>query len=204
MRKLFLLTLCVCTVFSFLQAQEKFEIRNPEIIQGVFHGETVALKDFRPDPNFPNEITKVEKLGYSPKKDWPLHDKVNPIALPQGADPAWQQAYSAEGSQKALVQSFAGQGYTFVNPSDPTVDVGPNHVIQMINATSGARFQVFDKAGTSLSGPNQFDTFFGLPGGKGDPIVLYDQIADRWLMSEFSAAGNMFLIAVSTTPDPLG
>lgn len=204
MRKLFLLALCVCTAFSFLQAQEKFEIRNPEIIQGVFHGETVALKDFKPDPNFPHEITKTAKPGYHPKKDWPLHEKVNPLALPQGADPAWQQEYSTGGVQKALVQNYDGQGYTAVDPSDPTIDVGPNHVIQMINAGSGARFQVYDKAGNSLSGPNQFDTFFGLPGGKGDPIVLYDELADRWLMSEFSNVGNMFLIAVSTTPDPLG
>lgn len=204
MRKLFLSALFMCMALSFLAAQEKFEIRNPEIIPGVFRGETTPLKDFRPDPNFPNELTKGEKLGYSPKKDWPLHDKVNPNALPQGADPAWQQTYAAPGSQKALVQSYAGQGYTFVNPSDPTLDVGPNHVIQMINGGSGARFQVYDKAGTTLAGPTQFDAFFGLPGGAGDPIVLYDQIADRWLMSEFSAAGNMFLIAVSTTPDPLG
>lgn len=193
-----------CCSISLLEAQEYFEIRNPEVIQGVFRGETVALRDFRPDPNFPNEIVKTERLGYHPKKDWPLHNKVNPNALPLGLDPAWQANYAAAGGEKALGQNYNGQGYTSVNPSDPNMDVGPNHVIQMINAGSGARFQVWNKAGVSLSGPNQFDTFFGFPGGLGDPIVLYDQLADRWLMSEFAASSNTFLVAISTTPDPLG
>ncbi|MFM9950723.1 MAG: T9SS type A sorting domain-containing protein [Saprospiraceae bacterium] len=204
MRKLFFLSLLFGMGINLIHAQEKFEIRNPEVIPGIFHGETAPLKDFKPDPNFPNEITKAEKLGYNPKKNWPLHARVNPNALPIGADPAWQGIYPASGSAKALTRSFDAQTYTSVNPSDPSLDAGPNHVIQMINASSGARFQVFDKAGTSLSGPNQFDAFFGLPGGKGDPIVLYDQLANRWFMSEFSAAGNLFMIAISTTPDPLG
>src|SRR5262249_50306207 len=39
----------------------------------------------------------------------------------------------------------------------------------------------------------------------GDPIVLYDSIADRWLISQFKAS-NPFgeCIAISTGPDPTG
>ncbi|HMQ46704.1 MAG TPA: T9SS type A sorting domain-containing protein [Saprospiraceae bacterium] len=189
---------------SLLPAQDYFEIRNPEIIQGVFHGETVPLRDFQPDPHFPNEIVKTAKPGYHPKKDWPLHEQLNPNALPVGLDPAFQFDYPIADASRAPLLSYEGQTYTSVDPSDPNADVGPNHVIQMINAGSGARFQVWDKAGNSLSGPNQFDSFFGFPGGLGDPIVLYDQLADRWLMSEFSGVSNGFYVAISTTPDPLG
>lgn len=194
------LFLCV----NLIMAQDYFEIRNPEIIQGIFHGETVALRDFQPDPNFPNEVTKTAKPGYHPKKDWPLHERLNPNALPLGLDPAFQMDYPIADASRAPLLSYEGQTYTSVDPSDPNADAGPNHVIQMINAASGARFQVWDKAGNSLAGPNQFDSFFGFPGGAGDPIVLYDQLADRWLMSEFSGVSNGFYVAISTTPDPLG
>ena len=54
----------------------------------------------------------------------------------------------------------------------------------------------------------------GLPGpwsssNDGDPIVLYDEIADRWMVSQFAlpagADGPCYiLIAISTTPDPTG
>ena len=38
----------------------------------------------------------------------------------------------------------------------------------------------------------------------GDPIVMYDQFADRWVISQFQISSYTLLIAVSTTPDPLG
>lgn len=38
----------------------------------------------------------------------------------------------------------------------------------------------------------------------GDPIVLYDHLADRWLLSQFSINEGIQCVAVSTTGDPLG
>jgi hypothetical protein len=104
----------------------------------------------------------------------------------------------------ALEITQDGQGYTNVAPSDNILDVGPNHVIQMINGSSGSRFQVFNKAGTSLGAAVYLDNFVGSSGGAGDPVVVYDALADRWLMSEFAASGNHLLVAVSTTADPTG
>ncbi|HQZ41902.1 MAG TPA: proprotein convertase P-domain-containing protein, partial [Flavobacteriales bacterium] len=77
-------------------------------------------------------------------------------------------------------------------------------VIQMMNGGSGAYFQIFNKAGTSLGARVYYDNFFSTAGGLGDPVVLYDQLADRWLMSEFGASGNHLYVAISTTPDPTG
>ena len=48
------------------------------------------------------------------------------------------------------------------------------------------------------------DNYLGFPGGSGDPIVLYDQDADRWMMSEFANAGNHLHVAISQTPNPAG
>lgn len=102
-------------------------------------------------------------------------------------------------------------------PPDTVMDVGPNHVIQMVNST---QFQIWDKHGNSLSGPASFGALWSSanplitpdPGGLaqanlGDPIVVYDHLADRWLLSQFfrNAARTTFgmTFAVSQTPDPV-
>ena len=96
-------------------------------------------------------------------------------------------------------------GYT---PPDPVGDVGPNHYVAMANV----RFQIFDKTGASLYGPANNNTLWSGFGGAcqnenmGDPIVLYDQIADRWMLTQFTANGPTYYncVAVSTTADPTG
>lgn len=93
-------------------------------------------------------------------------------------------------------------------PPDTVGDIGPNHYVQMVNV----RFQIFSRAGTSLFGPVAINTLFSGFGGPcqnenaGDPVVVYDQLADRWLLSQFSDGTAPFFncIAISQTPDPLG
>ncbi len=100
-----------------------------------------------------------------------------------------------------------------VNPPDPNGDIGPNHYVEMINLV----FAVFDRAGNMLLGPVDTGTLwaeFAVPDctdPSGDPIVLYDQLADRWLLSQFTTSGfddptKPFwnCVAVSTTGDPTG
>jgi hypothetical protein len=104
-------------------------------------------------------------------------------------------------------RNFAGQGYTGVNPPDTVGDVGPNHYIQAINSGGGARVRIYDKAEPA---PSVLTTFnldnLGsgyCASGLGDPIVLYDRLADRWLISEFSAGGNRLCVYISQTNDPV-
>jgi hypothetical protein len=95
-------------------------------------------------------------------------------------------------------------------PPDTNGEIGPSHYIQMVNSA----FQIWSKTGVSLYGPASINTIFtptiGLPGpcatrNDGDPVVLYDQLADRWLLSQFvSVAPYYQCIAVSRTSDPLG
>ena len=206
MRKLYT-TLFLFSAFLGLNAQQKQQtiLLNPDIIQVEYLGETVALRDFVADPNFPNEVTKIAKPGYNPRKNWKLYPEINPDALPKGMDPALQTEYPHPATDdRGLTQSFNGIGNTNVDPADPTIDVGPNHVIQMINGSSGSYFKIWNKSGVQLQAQQYFDTFFGQPAGAGDPIVVYDGLANRWLMSEFTTTGNKFSIAVSSTADPMG
>jgi hypothetical protein len=95
-----------------------------------------------------------------------------------------------------------------VNPPDPNGAVGPNHYVEIINLVFG----VYSKTGTLLLGPIDTGTLwagFALPDctdPSGDPIVLYDQFADRWLLTQFTTRGPTYYdcVAISTTGDPTG
>lgn len=96
---------------------------------------------------------------------------------------------------------------TLIAPPDTIGDVGPHHYVQMVNLLT----HIFDKSGNSVLGPFPTSTFFAGLGGNceisddGDPIVLYDEEMDRWLVSQFLASFQDGLcIAVSTTGDPTG
>lgn len=100
--------------------------------------------------------------------------------------------------------NFDGDNSPGLQPSDNNMAAGPNHVIQIVNNTSGSRYRIWNKSGTPLAN-GILSALTGFS-GSGDPIVLYDQLADRWFMAEFgpSACCSQLIIAVSTTPDPLG
>jgi subtilisin-like proprotein convertase family protein len=99
-------------------------------------------------------------------------------------------------------------------PPDTHGDVGPNHYILSVNSS----IKIFNKAGTPLNGANgtTFNSFFssmattpcGLNQNRGDGIALYDQIAGRWVVSDFAFPtfpGTLFYqcIGVSKTADPV-
>ncbi len=93
-------------------------------------------------------------------------------------------------------------------PPDTEGDVGPNHYVQWINLAA----EIFDKNGNTLVGPFAGNQFFQGLGGDcegdndGDPIVLYDELADRWLVSQFAVTASPFsmCVAISQTSDPTG
>ena len=95
-----------------------------------------------------------------------------------------------------------------VNPPDPVGDVGPNHYVEMVNLA----FAVYDKQGNRLAGPFAIgDLWAGFPiedctDPSGDPIVVYDQLVNRWILSQFTTRGPKYYdcVAVSKTPDPTG
>ncbi len=103
-------------------------------------------------------------------------------------------------------------------PPDPNGDVGRTQYIQAVNTS----FQIYDKStGATLSGPTTFNSLFAPLGtstpcgntkNQGDPVVFYDQIADRWVLSDFAFTVSIFgvpsapfyqCIAVSKSGDPV-
>jgi hypothetical protein len=88
-------------------------------------------------------------------------------------------------------------------PPDVNGCVGPNHFVQMVNV----KHAVYSKTGTLLSGPTSFSAINPNADNSGDPVVLYDQMADRWVLMQFAhlnAANAGFAFSISKTPDPTG
>jgi hypothetical protein len=115
-----------------------------------------------------------------------------PITVPAGAA-AVEQKTPGTRPGATLVASFDGLGSGFTgphgpstgrNPSDNSLAVGPNHVMQTVNS----RLAIFDKKGQVLYGSVPTNTVFKDFGGtcearnNGDAVVRYDQLADRWLI----------------------
>ena len=108
----------------------------------------------------------------------------------------------------ATTQNFDGvNNVSGVLPPDTNGDVGPNHYVQTVNLA----YAVYNKSGALLLGPRNTNLIWSGFGGvcetsnNGDPIVLYDQAADRWMISQFAVPDPYYqCIAVSQTGDPTG
>ena len=109
------------------------------------------------------------------------------------------------------ILNFAGIPFPGVNcncaPPDTNGEVGTTQYVQIVNTG----YQVFDKAtGTSLLGPASIVSIWtGFGGscqtaGNGDPVVLFDQIANRWVITQFAGGLTYECVAVSTTEDATG
>ncbi len=94
-------------------------------------------------------------------------------------------------------------------PPDTNGEVGATQYVQIVNEG----YQVFNKStGASVLGPVGIATIWsGFGGvcqsnGDGDPVVLYDQLANRWIVSQFAGASvpTDECVAVSTTADATG
>lgn len=134
-------------------------------------------------------------------------DPATPPSGPQDQDGSVQSSFGGATVPGPLANFNVGVGTA--NPPDPVGDVGPNHYIRMANAS----FQIYNKMGTALTNSVAINTLFTGFGADcelenaGDPIVLYDQLADRWLLTQFSnSTGPNFFncVALSQTGDPLG
>ena len=128
------------------------------------------------------------------------------------------------GAPSALAEPKAATVGTPVDPSlrvappDTTGDVGPNHYVQWVNL----RYAIYTLTRDASNNITSFNLVPGFPkqgntiwsgfGGRcqsdndGDPIVQYDQLADRWILTQFAVSATPYTqcVAVSTSPDPTG
>ncbi len=140
---------------------------------------------------------------------------------PGGVDPL---AAQSQGTIEPYAEPKASASGVPVDPSrrvappDTTGDIGPNHYVQWVNS----RYAVYDVLRDATGNITGFNPVAGFPklgnaiwqgfGGPcetmndGDPLVQYDQFADRWVMTQFAVSSQPYTqcVAVSTGPNPTG
>ena len=216
-----ILLLAAGIVFSLLTVAQTDQ--NLRVVTGELVRVIPSLKDLKPDPNFHPPVTR-DLTGTIHKKTW--KEEIIDFGSKATGDPVVQRGFFNPRNEKdqnnldelplvgtKVIQNYDGMGFTNVAPADPCMANGPGHVIQMINGSQGSYFRVWDKNGGNVIAQTYLNQLFpAVPGDAfwGDPIVLYDQFADRWIFSEFAATSgvttyaNTLVIAVSQTNNPSG
>ncbi len=195
------LLLMLFSSFGFAQQNPKFTT-----IVGKLIRTTPKLSDIDKSSMYGQPLLKTrDEFGViGVVKDKYTNTEKNRFASKIAKDMALQTGNSpASVTASAVInQNFDGLFATGFAPSDNNLAVGPNHVIQIINHSSGSLFKIWNKAGVEVQAQTVLSTITGLAGA-GDPVVMYDQIADRWILTEFSNTNDL-RFAVSVTADPTG
>ena len=160
-----------------------------------------------------------DELGYAvPNQNYPLASEYLENAAGVDADSVLQYEITTGGKfqRNSAANVTVGFGFdgvgnvTGATPPDTNADVGPDHIVQTVNVA----LAIWDKEGNQLVAPTSinalWDGFGGLceSNNNGDPIVLYDSQADRWMITQFAFpsgfTNNRQCIAISQTGDPTG
>jgi hypothetical protein len=160
-------------------------------------------------PSTPGEIDEAE-----PVRSIPLPPGLKPENEPDQALQSTAFQAPAQLAPTAL-SSFEGLGnsalgfFVHAAPPDTNGAVGLTQYVQWVNSS----FAVFDKSnGAIIAGPTSGNALWAGFGGTcetfndGDPIVLYDKLANRWIFTQFVVRTQPFMqcVAVSTTADATG
>ncbi len=193
-------------------------------------GEITSAEAASPSPvvTHPSTSALSPRLSDLPTAHWaqtPQGLKLVPPPkplLPRGVGPSGphlgDKALQAEPGPKVGIQpkaNFGGIGANGYIPPDPNIAVGKNdsqgvgYIVQMVNS----ELAIFDKSGNLVTGPVSLSSLWQPLGGPcagsnaGDPVVQYDAVAERWLVSQLGSTNGPSYsecIAVSQSSDPRG
>src|SRR5262249_1359553 len=166
------------------------EDRQAEIANEVYHDTSMPLRMMQPAKRSAPVVHEVKRL---PRPGHPA-----PGQADEDEVPLMLQDLEVFDFAPTPLANFDGigngvGGFTVNSaPPDTNGDVGPNHYVQIVNSD----LAVFNKTtGAIIWGPNPTNTLWAGFGGlcqtdnDGDGVVLYDPIADRWIVSQFAVSG---------------
>jgi Secretion system C-terminal sorting domain len=191
--------------------QEIIEVLPNKTTQAVKHDISPPLRDITPiPPSYKNWKDGIVGNNFE-RRDYKSHQKVA-----GKTSTATLQDYMGQSQSKAPIVNFDGINKSEgggATPPDTDGDVSTTHYFQMVNCA----FKIFNKTGTQLypaSGAADNSTLWsGFSGAwsghnDGDPVVLWDEAAQRWFASQFavycSNSKHYILVAISQTSDPTG
>ncbi|MDR3492246.1 MAG: hypothetical protein P4M12_09440 [Gammaproteobacteria bacterium] len=219
MSKLFFYLLGLFSLISFIISNTAFSdvptkkpaqpLSTLSVSTALYHDVSLPLVDMKMTvpTSVKNHIVPLGRLPFyhSPVKNVMQRDTAiqTTLRLPLPVTPG----VAMQGLGSGFVNADGTPYSVTSTPSDVNLDVGRNFIVQWVNTS----FAVFDKAGRLLQGQIPGNTLWsGFPGrcatnNDGDPIVKYDRLANRWVMTQFvSSAPYRQCIAISQTEDPRG
>ncbi len=200
MRKVSLIFIALLLIIN-VKAQNSKQDNKVEIIYCSDFRITKTLKEIaESQPAYQSVLKQIRKESEDKKYRLPYKTKKNANALPLNEDPANQKTMGSRQAQ-TLLASWEGI-LTSSYPPDPSGAAGINHYVQAVNSS----YQIFSKTGSNIGGPYTLGSLL-FNSNEGDPIVLYDKYADRWVITEFKSVGwsaGKVLFAISKTNDPTG
>ena len=189
MKKHLLVSLLIISIISMSRTFGQDDPIHPNIIKTPIAFE--ITKPLRDNPIVEDKVLSDEEFYMNAQRD----REINPNIFPPDfdimpADPGIQTKPGWIEGTKATLQNFAGQNSSSY-PPDCSGDANATYFFQVVNTT----YAIYNKTtGTIVAGPSALNSIFNssLPGAScnsGDPIVLWDQQAERWFYAEFSLCG---------------
>ena len=197
-----LIVLCLLTAFSFnANSQTKF-ISAPEKPDTYKVTNTINL-DYKYVPSINELISTGKFIPADPndfKKEGPpkrmMANKIVPgKGLPKGNDPLAN--FDNEVSKKQTkdpILTFQTTTST-ATPGDPTGEVGRDYYLASWNSS----FRFYNLDGSPATPNTSLSNLFGA-NESGDPIVLYDSEADRYVITSMGSSSLNFAVSVSNDP----
>lgn len=193
-------------VLLFIQSNTKtatadLPLQDSDSIQGPFVSPLV-------EPGLSPPVRTLPVAADEPGEAYEIPSRRNPLAdePDQGRRGTWNRenvpldplialGLENQGGTPGLLFDFQATsnptGCGTCSPPDTNGDVGPNHYVHLVNATKVA---IYNKSGTLVGGPFNLGTLWtsgNCTSNAGDPVVLYDPIADRWVLSQFADPNHM-------------
>jgi uncharacterized repeat protein (TIGR01451 family) len=194
----------------------------PQVSTSVAFGTSAPLRSLaKAQTPTGKGVPWIGEIGEGGNEPFLSHPTGNGSAL--GVDPALQTTSgsgippTSQNFEGVDIGDSSSDGVFIGAPPDTNGDVGPNHYVQTVNTA----FAIWSKTGKQLVGPTPLNNIWkSAPNAaefnctvqsRGDPVVQYDPMADRWLITQFNFPGVVAIappfdecVAVSQTPDPTG
>lgn len=193
---------CLLSLNSIAQESK---ISNPTVIQGILTRISQPMEPYNGVSTDPDIQMPAEGMKREDSREWRNWFKNSYQAIPKVKDIAIQDfVYPSKKSRANNISvNFDGTDAGTNGPHDPSLCVGPNHVVQVTNGAGASKITVYNKSGVVVAATQNIQTISGVSGWC-DPVACYDQMADRWLITEIADASNVLMIMVSQTNNPAG
>ena len=212
--------ICAVSFFTFYRTAESnraesvnnqprdFSEIKPQNFQAVAFGVTGKISDLKPfekTTNADGKLFSVSDIKNFPKENPNIIHDADGNLSNFSAVPMPVPSLSFDGISNR--ENNDAYGFAVI-PPDMNGDVGPNHFVQSVNLLT----RIYDKNGAPLTPAFKLSDIFAVLNTPcsttnfGNPITLYDPLADRWILSQYCTNAPPFrqLIAVSQTGDPTG